>query len=127
MARRSRRESSNSKGRRDAFDIANQGLSGLSSSLGPVAALAVEDRRTYHPDVYRPVRSTRVPRHRLIVPARAQKAARPARLFSVGFRNPSELLVCVRRKVRREVLLAKGRGGGGHRRPRRNAYSDVRC
>lgn len=45
----------------------------------------------------------------------------------MAFKAPKFVAICVRRKIRREVLLALGRGGGGKRRPRRNAYSNVRC
>lgn len=49
--------------------------------------------------------------------------------FGVSFSAPWKVLVCVRRKVRREVLHAlrfvgKGTGGGRHR---RNQWSGVRC
>lgn len=49
--------------------------------------------------------------------------------FGVEFKAPWKVLVCVRRKVRREVLHAlrwtgKGTGGGRHR---RNLWSQVRC
>lgn len=58
-----------------------------------------------------------------------RKLARSSRLASnpFTFANPQRVLVCVRRGQRREVLFAKGRVGGGHRKPRWNAYSYWRC
>ena len=38
-----------------------------------------------------------------------------------------DVMVCVRRKQRREVLAAKGRLGGKHRPPRRTPQSDIIC
>jgi len=43
----------------------------------------------------------------------------------VGFSDPTRVFVCIRRKVRREVLMATRRGRGG--RSRRNWRSDIRC
>lgn len=45
----------------------------------------------------------------------------------MAFNTPELVSVCVRRKRRREVLLALGKGGGGKRRGRRNVFSKVRC
>lgn len=40
---------------------------------------------------------------------------------------PRSVLVCVRRKQRREVLLALGRGGSRHKPPEWNEESYIRC
>lgn len=45
----------------------------------------------------------------------------------LGFDVPSSVLVCVRRKQRRQVLFAKGKNGRGNRRPRWNATSHIWC
>jgi len=45
----------------------------------------------------------------------------------VAFEGPARLPLCIRRKQRKEVILAKGKGGAGHRRPRLNQYSQIRC
>lgn len=95
----------------------------------------VEDLRTWHPDRVAPLRSSRLWKHRLDVakPSWAAALTQPGfdvPSFRIGFgprRAVGFLALCVRRKVRREVLLALGRGGGGKRRPRRNKWSDVRC
>lgn len=51
----------------------------------------------------------------------------------IGFEDPSRVMICVRRKQRREVIFAKKLGGAAGRRkrrfkpPSRNYYSDVDC
>jgi len=84
----------------------------------------VSDRRTYHPSgPSRSARSTSRAHHDLVSPS---PFGRFSGSYGVGFKNPERVLVCIRRKQRREVLLAKGRGGA-NRKPRRSYYSDVRC
>lgn len=48
---------------------------------------------------------------------------------AVAFKAPSQVLVCVRRKKRKEVLFAKKKTGRGARSKfrRRNYFSNVRC
>lgn len=119
MARKSRNT-------RDNRVIANRprlGLRPLSSLFSTGVSRQIEDRRLFHPDGYsRPASSFQSFNHRL--------RASPSRKlpFGVGFVSPSKVLVCVRRKIRREVMFAKG-GAGSRRmsRPRRSYYSDVRC
>lgn len=48
----------------------------------------------------------------------------------VGFQHPWQVIICIRRQRRREVIFALGRGGKGGKRRRkvhRNFYSEVRC
>jgi len=48
----------------------------------------------------------------------------------IGFQYPWQVMICVRRKRRKEVLHAlKKTGGRGapHKKPRRNYWSEVRC
>nr|DAW32785.1 MAG TPA: hypothetical protein [Microviridae sp.] len=45
----------------------------------------------------------------------------------LGFSVPQQVLVCVRRKQRRQVLFAKGKSGSGNRKPRWNANSYIWC
>lgn len=46
----------------------------------------------------------------------------------IGFANPWQVVICVRRKRRKEVMFATGRAGkGGQKSPKRNWYSEVRC
>ena len=86
----------------------------------------IEDFRTYHPEGA--VRSA------LTVgglDAAYQKKERPAGRFQppASFEAPRSVVICVRRKQRREVLFAtrKTGKGGRARRHRRNYYSNVRC
>lgn len=45
-----------------------------------------------------------------------------------GFANADKVIICLKRKIRREVINALGFAGEkGQRRPRYNAYSHVRC
>lgn len=105
----------------------------------------VEDFRRYDPD---PEPAARDHRGR---PARFSVAVSPfhtvhsrsvvARSYFTGmprgfqvpvgikFSNPLSVVACVRRKVRRAVLFAKGKRhkGSGARHRRRNAYSNVGC
>lgn len=101
-----------------------------------VPLTSIEDRRTFHPDnrllVGPPTRSfllsdtpivTRPPTPRMLV-------RNPHRMPSgLAFQAPREVLVCVRRQQRREVLHALGRAGrsGPQRRPRRNLNSNISC
>lgn len=39
----------------------------------------------------------------------------------------SRSLLCARRRIRREVIIASGRGGGHHARPRRTESSYINC
>lgn len=50
-------------------------------------------------------------------------------LTGVRFHNPKQVLVCVRRKQRREVLFAKMKTGKGARarRHKRNKWSEIQC
>lgn len=48
----------------------------------------------------------------------------------IHYANNSHLIknvICARRKVRREVLFATGKGGGNHRPPSYSLESQVRC
>lgn len=108
----------------------------------PSRRLAViEDRRLYHPDRFtRPARSFTNRTHRLAVDqprrvseppglhGRAKKRRRRALSFArIKFEDP-KTLICVRRRRRREVLFAKGVGGGRvSRRRRTNEFSSISC
>lgn len=47
----------------------------------------------------------------------------------LGFQNADKVIVCVRRKTRRQVLFAKNKAGSGKRQksPRYNSNSNIRC
>ena len=97
----------------------------------------VEDRRTWNPEVTSPARSISKTRHRLKVVNRqpSKNADKFANLRNVSqtkavvaFRTPAKVAICIRRKIRKEVLFATGKGGRvGQKRPRRNAYSSISC
>lgn len=97
----------------------------------------IEDRRRYHPHgfnrSYRALDGRRlVPRHRI----RSTRYVLPndVRAFPIladlrSYRElPRDAVICARRRIRREVILALGYGGRrGQRKPRFNPDSDVRC
>lgn len=96
--------------------------------------LNFEDRRQYHPDPEPPAGVV------LFRDARVLKPSSPARRSPAGvsiaellphglqFDDARGVLVCVRRKRRREVLFATKRNGrNGARRYRRNKFSEVSC
>lgn len=111
----------------------------ISPSLGPNSSLftptyLLEDRRTFHFDdpyrlpkgVFRGDTRLRIPRS-----AAAKKAVgRSARLTypspNVVFARPDRVALCVKRKTRREVLLASG-FGGRNRKGRRTYSSQFSC
>lgn len=134
-SRRRRREA------RDTADIANPRLrlSPMSLSLSDV-----EDLRRFYPEDLRPAlsRSGRfadlVDRNVNLSPSDMRRAPRPMRWPVVSrpavrqpltyrFKAPRKVVVCVRRQQRREVLMAKGRGGGGNRKPRWTERSHIYC
>lgn len=109
----------------------------------------IEDRRFHHPlGTFRPartrsghpvtphkvknftVRPSRVVRGPGGRPMRRRKVVRVQTVPSrIRFDQPRRVLICIRRKVREEVLHALGRTGRGQKRrdPRRNAHSHISC
>lgn len=107
---------------------------------------AFEDRRTWHPDPVRPAASLSKFRQRLrVLPPNAMGAKRPTTprakrgygvvpdllrrasgvSAQVGFVAPSSVLVCVRRRMRRAVLISKGVSS---RKPRKwSSFSKIVC
>lgn len=85
------------------------------------------DRRTYHP--LRKLRPMTMVRHL------SRQVAKQNPTFNqlsqtkaiLSFANPKKVALCVRRKIRKQVILALGKGGGGHRPPRRNETSNFSC
>lgn len=96
-----------------------------------------EDRRLWHPEGdYAPARSFSKPRHRLVVPKVSDSRASSRSLAikplfpsaKIGFAAPKKVLICVRRRIRKQVIHAlKKAGRRGQRRPRRNFYSSISC
>lgn len=98
----------------------------------------VQDFRRFHPEgEYRPLLNTQGFSARLEVrpPTHVKKTRVPFTQTvlptGIGFRAPMQLLVCIRRKQRREVLFAQEiagrRGLGRGKKQRRNDYSEVSC
>lgn len=88
----------------------------------------VEDRRTWHPSgTLRPVRTARGTG--AMVKARSRVGQSPfAAPAALSFVDPSNVLVCVRRQRRKQVLHALGIAGGtGFKAPRFNRNSLVSC
>lgn len=91
-----------------------------------------EDRRDFNPlQDYAPagVFSYQAPRHVVVKKART-RAATVQELLPSGlqFADASGVVVCVRRKRRREVLFAKKKHGrNGARKYRRNRFSEISC
>lgn len=101
----------------------------------PVTPILPDDRRTFHPDdPYRaPWASPRFAAQ-LVVKYGSGSKSKPLRSkqfyqappATVGFRRPDRVAFCIKRKTRREVLLALGRGGR-NKRGKRNYTSEFSC
>lgn len=134
----SKSKNRNRSGQREASHFANLLHDRVQPRLSPIRV--VSDLRLYRPDVFqdaqdgqgRPARLKRmVSSVTPAKPAGRASRARPA-LFSASehyaFAAPASVMVCVRRKMRREVLHALKRTRSGAGKPRRrNRFSDVRC
>lgn len=102
----------------------------------PTALRDIEDRRTYHPQgKQRPARSIDKPTHRLVMPvhpkapAQNKRTQAPRMPHTVQFAAPKKVLVCIRRKTRKEVLHALNKTGKGARarHRRQSEYTTIRC
>lgn len=107
--------------------------------------LAIEDRRTFHPEPYtRPAAMFTRPRHRLQMAMGAKRPAtapakrgyavapdyRVALPHQIRFKGANSVLVCVRRNQRREALFALKKAGKGRstRVARKwSSYSKISC
>ena len=96
--------------------------------------LSLDDRRRFVPFEYDRPLSVRKDQRKVVERvSRARRAEnkKPARQrhYKFSFAVPEKVVVCVRRKRRREVLFAMRRTGKGSRKlhRRRDHYSDVRC
>lgn len=136
------RRSNSFRAGRDTSDIAKWRYLPLSQYVAkPLSVLRLfEDRRFFHPEgVQAPARSFTRLSHRLEFRAGPLRVSyRPTRVamglenpypsWKIGFVKPKEVLICVRRRIRRQVMHAfkiAGRSGLGG--PRYNAYSKVSC
>lgn len=114
---------------------AYSGLRSRLVSVRPVDLSLYEDRRRFHPErAYRPALSFSRKSSSVVklkpTPV-AKRRNKPVYFMPpdvLAFTNPLKVLLCVRRKERREVLLAKGlhrKGAGGAK--HRNWWSDIKC
>lgn len=101
----------------------------------------LEDRRKYHPDGrQQAAKSIHKATHRLTVkrgPQGRPLKSRPSALRSpvkalshkIGFHDAKRVLICIRRKMRKQVLHALKLTGKGarSRRHRQSEYSSIRC
>lgn len=132
----------NNKGRRENSTFANRRLPDpWTPSVSPVPygrLTAFEDRRLWHPQgAWRPAASFVTPRHRLTLVDRSRRTPwGGVRLSSypsgsnalVAFQKPSQVLICVRRQMRKEVLHALRKTGKlGQGAPRWSEYSSISC
>lgn len=126
------------KRRRDV-NIANQRLPFAVSPHRPFGLRTFEDRRTFHFDgPYRAATRfsgvpARIGLHRAVTrrysPKKNFSGLRPESGRSlVAFRDPDRVLICVRRRQRREVLFARRKTGrGGQKPPKYSWFSRVTC
>lgn len=90
----------------------------------PPTKIVTADRRQWHPERWgRPVVATHRAAARIVVPPRPG----PVLTSRLAFAQPKRVLVCHRRKTRREVLHALGKSGGGNAAPRRKPTSEISC
>lgn len=129
MARRSSRSARRDRRNAEAYDFATPTPRRVASiSISPIRRPVrvtprlqfVEDRRLWTPHREYPVRKTNG------VPVRRFTQVRSGRRDFIAFPSPSRVALCVRRKIRRQVLHAfKKTNGSGPR--RRNTWSGVKC
>lgn len=97
----------------------------------PAPLTAIEDRRTYHPlKVQRPARTISGHPSGPVTPKKTPTRSRAFVAHGLKFPDPTgRVVICVRRKQRREVLFAKKktRAGARARARRRNWYSNIGC
>lgn len=80
--------------------------------------------------IYVPRRLQRSPVQTRIVRTPVRNRSVPTRILSTALsdvRRLQKAYICARRKIRREVIFAKGRAGGSHRPQKFTQKSTVRC
>lgn len=141
MARNKRRVNTSNANQRLPISVSYHGSPSYNKKPSWNAFKDIQDMRTFHPlSVVRPQRTTTT-RYAISYPVRRPslpnrdvfarlRDLRGAPQVRLTFRAPRQVLTCVRRKQRREVLHAlKKTGGRGapHRRPRFNQQSTISC
>lgn len=99
--------------------------------LSPLSYAPVEDRRVFHPagPVNRPVFSSPRSAARVVARQRPSSPYFPSQTKAIlTFDVPNRVSICVKRKVRKQVLHAVNKAGKrGQRKPRRNFWSSISC
>lgn len=133
MARGSKRSQRGTSATANSVAVSPSRLSGLNFLT------EIEDRRTWHPlGSERNARSFKRATHSLVIPpANVNKNKNQSKFkgpkltlpHTIGFEAPQQVLVCVRRKTRKEVLFAKNKTGKGARKfkRRRSWLSEISC
>lgn len=88
----------------------------------------MEDRRRFAFDPFTPPVSVRRSDRRIVV--RSSVVAGKSTFGGMKFSVPERVALCAKRKIRREIMFAFGRSGGGSRRKpfnRRNYWSQFGC
>lgn len=103
----------------------------------PFSLTLYEDRRQFHPEgIYAPAKSFNSTRHRIAVPKSNYKVplsqysalGQTYPTYKLAFEAPTKVLVCVRRKIRKQVLHALSKTGKvGQNRPKISDYSHISC
>lgn len=137
--------SKSKKSQRDVSNVANEVAVAPRASPSPSPKRdhrEVQDNRTWDPDPWRPAKTVNGVRPRIALPNPAKRATvyRPTKTYKasatvsavtsrLGFSVPHDVILCLRRAMRREVLhaLKKTKKGAGAQRRRRNQYSDIKC
>lgn len=91
---------------------------------------SLEDRRHFSPEIARPARALYRSSTRLVpYENKNQRTKQNNRWPSnrLSFAVPAHVAVCVRRKERREVLFAHGKGGGKVKPGKWSEFSDINC
>ncbi|QXP44132.1 MAG: hypothetical protein [Arizlama microvirus] len=123
----SKSKKSKNRHTRDTFVISNQKLRLPDSILNEdftdlVALTEIEDNRQFLPSFRSPRRLTTLPARLQPRPVKSRSVA-----YTVGFEDPTNVVRCVRKKIRKQVLHAFNKTGkGGQRKPRLN-LNFVRC
>lgn len=134
-----RRKNQRSITHRDIQKIASRRLVGTSNnySVAKVPLTTnlrlIEDRRFWHPQGPKaPARSFRSSVHRIVEVPKKPRPVKPHKIksfvpTSLAFDDPATL-ICVRRKVRREVMFARRKAGKrGQKRKTFSYYSSISC
>lgn len=105
--------------------IANLRLSSpyFAPTRSSVPLSVIQDRRNWTPD---PV-SLKTARRTARITVQTNKSHLALKTTKLTFVDNKRSLVCIRRKTRREVIFAKNKQGGGHKRPRITKLSEISC